>query len=65
MISSPAAIASLELLFVARVEKNHRVQIAVARVKNIADLEAVFLPISLMRRSVAGSLVRGITPSCT
>ncbi len=30
-----------ELRFVARVEKNQRVQVAVARVKNIADLEAV------------------------
>ncbi len=42
MISSAAAIALANLLLVARVEKNDRMQIAVARVKDIADLEAVF-----------------------
>ena len=41
MISSEAAISALELRFVARIEKNQRVQVAVARVKNIADLKAV------------------------
>ena len=43
MISSPRANRVAELLFVALVEKNDGVQVAVARVKHVADLQAVFL----------------------
>ena len=56
---------ALELRVVAGIVENDGVKIAVAGVKDVADVEAVLVPISWMRRSVCGSFERGITPSST
>ena len=42
MISPPAATTRCKLLAIALVEQNQRMQVAVARMKNIADLQIVF-----------------------
>ena len=49
-----------------RVVEDERVEVAVARVEDVADAEAVLAAeSSSIRRSTSGSRVRGTTPSCT